>query len=398
VQPLSLAAWAAAFFIGAALFAHTVALRLLMLACCAALAIAAIARDPAAIRALPPIWLAFALWGAWAVLSLAWSVEPERTVKELRNEIGYGALALWACHVAAQARNGVRIVAIVVTLAAIVLCTLAFYYFRQRDLPIDAGRHGGPGNLSSALLTLMACAISAAWYGYRSGRILVFRISLGVIALMLAAGYTTLNRTLWVGFAAQLLLIGALLAMRGTTPLSPRTKAVGFALAFAVIAGASVVMMRVHDTRQGTDPTAAFSKDWRLKLWPLMLGQVTERPLTGYGFGRGILREPLRHEFDRTLLWHAHNLFLDLVIQTGIVGLLLFLLLLAAKLREGWSMVRSADDLTVACGLAVVAVITGMVVRNMTDTLWVRQNALLYWGVLGVLFACSARPSTREGA
>jgi hypothetical protein len=28
-----------------------------------------------------------------------------------------------------------------------------------------------------------------------------------------------------------------------------------------------------------------------------------------------------------------------------------------------------------------------MVVRNSTDTLLVRQNALLYWGVVGVLLA-----------
>jgi len=30
-------------------------------------------------------------------------------------------------------------------------------------------------------------------------------------------------------------------------------------------------------------------------------------------------------------------------------------------------------------------VVVGMLTRNMTDVLWVRQNSLLYWGVVGTL-------------
>jgi hypothetical protein len=60
-------------------------------------------------------------------------------------------------------------------------------------------------------------------------------------------------------------------------------------------------------------------------------------------------------------------------------------------------MTRVPDDLSVACGLAVIGVVAGMVVRNMTDTLWVRQSALLYWGVLGVLFALARTPAARAG-
>jgi hypothetical protein len=37
--------------------------------------------------------------------------------------------------------------------------------------------------------------------------------------------------------------------------------------------------------------------------------------------------------------------------------------------------------------MALIAVVVGMVIRNSTDTLLVRQNALLYWGVVGVLLA-----------
>jgi hypothetical protein len=64
-------------------------------------------------------------------------------------------------------------------------------------------------------------------------------------------------------------------------------------------------------------------------------------------------------------------------------------------LREAWRAARVADDWIAAGGMVLVAVAAGMVVRNMTDTLLVRQNALLFWGVVGVLLAmakdCEAR-------
>ena len=98
-----LAAWTAAFFASASLFSHTVAARLLLLILGTAFAIGAIAKHRQSIRILPPIWWPFALWAAWAALSLTWSLDPQISDKELRNEIVYAAFALWVCYVAAQA-------------------------------------------------------------------------------------------------------------------------------------------------------------------------------------------------------------------------------------------------------------------------------------------------------
>jgi hypothetical protein len=44
-----------------------------------------------------------------------------------------------------------------------------------------------------------------------------------------------------------------------------------------------------------------------------------------------------------------------------------------------------ASDFRGACGMALIAVVAGMLVRNMTDTLFVRGNSLLFWGVSGTL-------------
>jgi O-antigen ligase len=323
-------------------------------------------------------------------------LEPERSLKEFQNEIGYAALAFWVCYVGAQAPNAARIILPVVAAATVLVCLVALYYYPQGLDRYGEGWHGGPGNFSSALLTMMPCVLMAGWYGRRAGWTRVELASLGFAALLLIGAYTTLNRTIWFGFAGQLLLTGALLALRERRSIGPRAKVIGAGLAILVVATGALMTSRIQAEREATG-AAAFAKDPRLTLWPEVLEHIKARPLTGYGFGRGLLRQSLSDGLKRPLQWHAHNLFLDTVLQVGIPGLLLLVLLLGATLREGWRMARAPDDLSVACGLAVIGVVAGMAIRNMTDTLWVRQNALLYWSVLGVLFALARRPAVRSG-
>jgi hypothetical protein len=168
MKPLAVLPWVAALFLSSALFAHTVALRLLLLALGVILAAAALATERGSLRALPPIWLPFALWAAWSVLSLAWSIEPQRSLVELKNEILYVGLAVWVCYVAAQAPGAWRLIAAVVGVTAIGACAVALYHW-QVPAADERGWYGGPGDHSSALLTLMPCALTAAWFGNRPG-------------------------------------------------------------------------------------------------------------------------------------------------------------------------------------------------------------------------------------
>lgn len=384
------AACVAALFLASCVFGHTVAVRLLLLATAIVLTSVVIADKD--VRALPPIWLPFALWGAWAALSLAWSLEPDRTWKEWRNEAFYAGAALWICFVAAQARAAGRVFPPVVGVAAASACAIALYEFSRGWERYSIGWHGGPGDHSSALLTLMPCAVMAGWYSVRTRAPRYATLcSLGLAAVFFASAYTTLNRTVWLGFAIQFVLLGALLLMRQR--LSVQTKVLAPALAVAVIAGCGAVILSIQADRQALGVARPFQQDARMALWPEIVERIGERPLLGYGFGRGMLRDSLQQEFGTmdTHLWHAHNLFLEALLQLGVPGLLLLLLLLGAIAREGWRLARDSDYGAAACGIALLGVFAGMLARNMTDTLLVRQNALLFWGVVGLLLGLGTR-------
>ena len=381
------AAWVAALFLASCVFGHVVSVRLLLLAAGIALTAFVVSKSRD-IRQLPPVWIPFLLWGAWALASLAWSIEPERTFKEWRNEVFYTGAALWICFVGAQARDAVRIFLPVLGAAAVGACAIALYEFGRGWQQYLVGWHGGPGDHSSALLVLVPCAAMAGWYGLRAGWRPWILACIGALALLFfASAYTTLNRTIWLGFATQFLLLGLLALWRA------KAKGIATAVTVAVVAGCGAIILGIQAERAEIPGTKPVEQDSRLALWPKIVEHVQERPVTGYGFGRGLLRDSLQQEF-RTFdhhLWHAHNIVLETLLQLGVPGVFLLVLLLGAVLREGWRLAQSTDKAAAACGLALMAVVAGTLVRNMTDSLFARQNALLFWGVVGVLLALGAR-------
>jgi O-antigen ligase len=389
------AACVAACLLTASMFSHTVALRLLLLVVGTAFLIgAAVRKEGASTQFTPPLWPFFAAWAAWAALSLTWSVDVGRSLKELRAEILLTALAFWFCFVAAQARGAARLMLPIAAAGAAAACGVALHFHTRGWDDYVAGFHGGPGDHSSMLLIIMPCALLAAWYGLRNGwgRARLW-INAALIALLLVSAYTTQNRTVWLGFGIELLLTMAVLRALGPANgrrLGARAAAGATLVALAVVAGVVVATVAVHRERAALNSARALEQDPRLALWPEVIERIQERPLTGYGFGRGGLRDSLRSELGDRQLWHAHNLFLDTTLQLGVPGLLLLLALLAATLREAWRLCRTGQDMPLACGVALAAVVAGMLVRNMTDMLWIRQNAILYWGVAGTLLGLAA--------
>jgi len=164
----------------------------------------------------------------------------------------------------------------------------------------------------------------------------------------------------------------------------------------ALVIGVGAMTVRVQSEREAAGSTRALKEDPRPAMWSEVLGHIAQRPFTGFGFGRGLLRTSLQSEMPVDNFSHTHNLVLEAMLQTGLAGLLLLVVLLAATVREGWRFARGRQDAAIACGIALMGVVAGMLVRNMTDVLWVRQNSLLFWGVVGVLLAWGAR--FRDGA
>lgn len=385
---LTPAAGCAALFLASTLFSHTVALRLILLIAGVFLLLAALAKErlqgeKLGIEYLPPLVIPFALWAAWAALSAFWTLDAEITRKEFRNEIVYAFGAFWLCFVAAQSPRAPRVVAISLATGATAVCAAALaeaLFAHLGEMPV----YGGPGAFSATILVLYPCTLACAWLAVAQRQHPAWiALLMLLVPLYVVAGYVTQNRTLWVGVAVETALLALLLLLR---PMSSGIRKVRVAvIAILLVAGAGVMLANVQSVRTAASPEAV--TDSRPDLWRAVLRRVEDRPLTGYGFGRGMARHELRDEIGNRNLWHSHNLFLDTAFQLGWPGLALLLLLFGWTVALGWRLARSANDVAFACGLALLPVVAGTLVRNMTDVLWVRNSALFYWGVVGVLLA-----------
>ena len=399
-----LAAWCGAFFLATTLFSHTVALRLMLLFTGFSLVVVAavqarLRHENAGLTFIPPLIWPFAAWAGWAALSMLWSLDPELTGKELRNEIAYAFLALCLCFVGAQASNAVRIFVSILALGALAMCGVALWNFCFGPPAFASWPYSGPGTYSSTLLVLFPCTLAFIWFalirqwpaGYAGAGMVL-------IALYAVSGYATLNRTLWLGFMAQFGIAALFLLsrpVRGSVPVR-RTRFLIVSVAALALALAAATGVKVHDERAVSNPSAALAKDPRQPLWKFTWRQIEARPWIGAGFGRGILRHEMREELKNAQLWHSHNQFFDTALQLGAVGVALLLVLLAWTIWLAWRLARAADDVAAACGIALLAVVAGMIIRNLTDVLWVRQSALLYWGTVGVLLAWGSRAARRN--
>jgi len=330
-----------------------------------------------------------AAWGALATMSLAWSIAPRFSLSELRGEVLYGlaAFAIFFIAAARLARWRLWWAAIVAgTVAVFALALAQRYGLRLSRHPMD----GGAGPWTTHLVLVAPLLLAIAWprpWGFDRGVLAKFA---ALFLLMLAAAVTG-NRIVWAAFAAQLavfiVISGSMPAMDAARVAMLRRLAVIAALALVV--GFAVSVLERNEEHYNFDPsvTASIDRDLRPKLWAVAWTEFRKAPWLGHGFGRAILKEKFLAVTpevpNHPKMRHSHNLFSDIALQLGVVGLAVFLALLAALAREYRGYLRDAR--LAPLGVFGLAMLAGFVVKNLTDDFFFRHNALVFWALNGML-------------
>lgn len=107
----------------------------------------------------------------------------------------------------------------------------------------------------------------------------------------------------------------------------------------------------------------------RTVLWAAVEEHITRRPLLGYGYGAFWEPAGRASEMVRAVVgWdtpHSHNGFLDLWLDIGLVGLLVFLAAYVLAIRRAWVALRAGAGID---GLWAMAFLVMLLLGNLTES------------------------------
>ncbi len=236
-------------------------------------------------------------------------------------------------------------------------------------------------NIYAAYL-LLVLPFAAAMLLSKSGEGKRLPLTVG-FAVLLVCLVETFSRGAWVGaaFAAILFLmvysrrsVGYLLAggllLPLATPLLPQN-----------------VWVRVVSIGTASDSSVTY----RISAWRGLGDLLRKHWLGGIGVGESAFSAvyPMFSYAGLEGIKHTHNLYLQLLTETGVAGLVLFLLVMLLFVQNCFEFIYKMRDreqtLVVIAGLAAVL---GVLILGLTDYIWYSPRVfLLFWLVIGLVSA-----------
>jgi len=151
-------------------------------------------------------------------------------------------------------------------------------------------------------------------------------------------------------------------------------------------AGGFLIELGFADVRGAEITDANFSVLERLAHWQAALRMWTDRPWLGVGIGN---YEAVYPQYALPLwplaLGHAHNYYLNIAAETGVLGLVAYLVLWTAALASLWRAAQRASGWWWAATLGTLGVIVHLSVHNLVDDLYVHAMYLHVAMLLGVI-------------
>jgi O-antigen ligase len=349
-----------------------------------------LARAPATRPGLEAMFVLFLLAAGLSVLV---SVDPGQSARRLGREFEY--LVLFAFLL----RNPIswpdrRLLLGAIMLSSVVPCVLGIAgyalgidAFLGQELYLESLYSGEararatlshPVTFSLYLTVVFTLTLAFLMEGRRFPR----RFTAPLALLQLVALYVTYGRTGWIAFGAGAL---TLLWIRGVR------KRLLFGLPFVLVAAWRIVPNFQERWITATSMGEENSLVWRLGLWAAALDKFPDRPILGSGIGTFLEYVDYLEGFG------PHQTWVGLLVETGVLGAILFLgLLVAAGVALARERRRRPGDPLVDGAFAAWA---GMMVGSLgANAFGLPSVVVYYWAVLGLALASAPLPGARTTA
>jgi len=344
-----------------------------------------------------PLDLPILLFTLVAGLSVVTAVDPRYSLQEF---IGEWILGICLFYLAV---NNIRPEQVKYILGALLVGNVIMVaygiidFFRQGgilfDYKVRAGSlHSGMGTFGTYLSTIIPFILVGSFFvgNPRLSLAILILFSLNIFALIL-----NFSLGAWVAIFALCVVVGFKFLHRKVV----------FSILFFLLIGIFFLFPnssrpfyhRFTDFTEGPD---AYNTRWALTKFSLE--KIKENPIRMIGFGqRSFTKEynEFVQKYKNLPMWHAHNIFLNIALQTGLQGLILFCFLLYQLLSYCHEKAKvEGNPLRKFYLTAAIMMVITFLVRNLSDDFFKDDSALLFWLLSGIIFAGNEELDKKQGA
>lgn len=371
--------------------------------------------DEAGVGMTPVHVTVAAFWGAMA-LATAFSPVRGAAISGLIKLTLNILLFLLIARVSRQARaRNVLISTYLFTTLPVAIYGLRQYFFGATALAtwVDANSTlanttrvysflGNPNLLGGYLIPAVMFSVMAvfAWPRWVPKGLAALTAAINILCLVL-----TLSRGAWIGFLLGGFVLLALAVQYWSLWFTPFWRCwampllLGGVAAFILLAVLSVESLRVRVLSLFVG-RADSSNNFRMNVWAAVLEMIRDRPILGIGPGNAAFNAvyPI-YQRPRYTALSAYSVFLEVLVEAGIVGFAAFLWMLVVVFHQGWVQLQKLRDVQSAQGywlMGAIASIIGILGQGIADTVMYRpQISTLWW--LSIAVVASYYPTLRQG-
>lgn len=242
-----------------------------------------------------------------------------------------------------------------------------------------------PNLLAGYLLPIIPLAVA----GLAAFKNRIYKVFCGMTALMaiLCLGFTY-SRGAMVGLALEglVLFVFAAIWLVQTPRLKPWMKWGLLLGALAGVIGLLLFFPGLHDRILSITTTRGHSSNsFRMNVWTAVFAMIRDSWLFGVGVGnKAFMSAYSLYMVSGFEALSAYNIYLEVLVETGIIGILAFgWLLFGALGRCTLMIVRHENRIWAA---ALLAALLGMMAHGMVDTVFFRPSVqLLFWLILAMV-------------
>lgn len=198
-----------------------------------------------------------------------------------------------------------------------------------------------------------------------------------IFAILFVTMLLTYSRGIWISFCAMILYWAIFVERRLFWSL--------LAVPLILYCYEGEIASRLWSIFQGQDT----STDLRWALWDSTLYIVRAHPIFGIGWNTFFLVYPDYNYYiqgPHILMYHAHNLYLNILAEAGVLGLVSFLGVLFGHVYT--SIRLQGDIFRQAAQIGVGALVVAVLVSGLSDfELYSHQVTIVFWQLIGLVGA-----------